>query len=171
MRRAIADIMLPMNETSGKDIVEIENDKGSKDLPAPIEPPLDHFLQAIVGIANNGIEVGVTLTISGFLVSGIVVSGKRYFDEHLGSAFVKAFPESSRHVIRDFLRTFASVYDPMPEDEDAKMPPPVFIHLMNARFFHNSGRPIPNNEAIWWRGRLSDVQGFHMGNLHHPEVK
>jgi hypothetical protein len=30
-----------------------------------INPPLDHFLQSLVGLANDGIEMGVTLTVGG----------------------------------------------------------------------------------------------------------
>jgi hypothetical protein len=28
---------------------------------------------------------------------------------------------------------------------------PVFIHLRDAKFFHNSGQPMPGKRGIWWK--------------------
>ena len=44
---------------------------------------------------------------------------------------------------------------------------PGFIHLRNAKFFHNSGQPMPVNKGPWWRGRLSAVDGFSFWAMLH----
>jgi hypothetical protein len=41
----------------------------------------DWFLQKLVNMANyGGFEFGITLQIGGFLVSGVLVGGAKYFD-------------------------------------------------------------------------------------------
>lgn len=133
--------------------------------PLVAENTTDYFLQELVNLANHDIEIGVTLTVGGFLLSGTIVGGKRYFDEHLaGSGFSDEVQENVRENMRKFFRSFGQIYDPLPEGEEARRPP-TFIHLRDARFFHHAGKPIPGNQAIWWRGRISEVQGFSLGNL------
>ena len=129
-------------------------------------PALDYFLQSLVGLANDGLEIGITLTVGGFLVSGILVSGKRYFNDNLaGPGFADHMGESAE-TIRDYFRSFGSIYDDATNTpEGAPRPLPTFLHLYNARFFHNSGKPIPANRPIWWRGRISEIQGFTIGSL------
>ena len=129
-------------------------------------PQLDYFLQSLVGLANDGLEIGLTLTVGGFLVSGVLVSGKKYFNDNLaGPGFADQMGESAE-TIRDYFRSFGSIYDEIPNTpEGAPRPLPTFIHLYNARFFHNSGKPIPANQPIWWRGRVSEIQGFTIGPL------
>ncbi|MBP0716154.1 hypothetical protein J8I33_22850 [Burkholderia sp. AcTa6-5] len=50
-------------------------------------------------------------------------------------------------------------------DEPNDLPPPQYIHIKGARFFSNSGNPIPGNGGVWWRGRISEVDGFCLGEL------
>jgi hypothetical protein len=47
------------------------------------------------------------------------------------------------------------------------MSPPNYIHLKEAKFFlpSGAGKPIPANQGVWWRGRLSEVSGFILGSL------
>lgn len=41
----------------------------------------DWFLQALVWMAKSGVEYGVTLDVGGFLASGLLIDGEKYFDE------------------------------------------------------------------------------------------
>lgn len=126
-------------------------------------PELDHFLQSLVSLANTGIEMDITLTVGGFLVSGVLVSGKRFFDEKLaGSTIGGNVDESLADTFRNYFRSFGKIYD---EAQTEDLPLPSFIHLRDARFFHNSGTPIPSNGGVWWRGRISQIQGFHLARL------
>lgn len=43
--------------------------------------PLDWFLQSLVNMANtDSLQIGITLQVSGLLVSGVLVGGKAYFE-------------------------------------------------------------------------------------------
>ncbi|MGP9499720.1 gas vesicle accessory protein GvpU [Halomonas sp. 86] len=130
--------------------------------PAPFAVPHDWFLQSLVNMANDGIEVGVTLQVSGLLVSGILASGKAYF-EGFAEDFSSGLndPEAAESV-RDSFAKYGEIYKK--EGDDAP-PPPQYIHLKNARFFNTSGHPIPGNKGVWWRGRISEVAGFTLGSL------
>ena len=53
--------------------------------PLPMKAETDWFLQSVVNFANDwGVETGLTLQVGGLLVSGIVISGTKYFDEFSG---------------------------------------------------------------------------------------
>ena len=132
----------------------------------PFAVPHDWFLQSLVNMANNGIEVGVTLQVSGLLVSGVLTGGKAYFE-----GFAEDFsgglndPEVAESVRSSFAK-FGDIYKKEDGDEP---PPPQYIHLKNARFFNTSGNPIPGNKGVWWRGRISEVAGFTLGSLGQAE--
>jgi len=122
----------------------------------------DWFLALFIDMANkNDFELGITLTSHGFLVSGILIGGQKYFDgiaEEFASAFNDA--EGLKETFSDMGK---KVYDKPKNDEPAN--PPTFIHLKDAKFFHPNGQPIPANRGVWWRGRLSEISGFSLGNL------
>lgn len=130
-------------------------------LSSPLLDQPDWFLQSLVNMANKDkIEIGLTLQVSGFLVSGVLVSGARYF-EGFGEDFSQgASPESAASIKSSFAK-YGDIYEGNISDQ----PPPQYIHLKNARFFHTTGNPIPGNKGVWWRGRLFEVGGFSLGTL------
>jgi len=129
----------------------------------------DWFLQHLVAVVNSsGFSIGITLQVSGMLVTGELIGGKAYF-EGFSSEFSGALKESEKEVdsVRDHFLSIGGVYD---EPENALFSPkqeqsPHFIHLKNARFMHTAGSPLPTNRAVWWRGRISEVSGFVLGSL------
>jgi hypothetical protein len=133
-------------------------------VPAQIvNPPLDWFLQALVSLANSGIETGVTLSVGGFLISGFLVSGKRYFEYIASDESLAGLNEDYRESVSKYYLTFGSIYGVQSDNENP--PLPTFLHLRGARYFHHAGKAIPTNSGIWWRGRLSEIQGFSIGTL------
>jgi len=40
---------------------------------------------------------------------------------------------------------------------------PSYIHLKNVSFLGVRNELIQGNEKLWWRGRISEVQGFTPG--------
>lgn len=132
---------------------------------------LDWFLQSLVKLANGipALEIGITLQVSGMLVSGSLVSGARYF-EGFSEEFSSAFTDDGiADSIKDSYNKFSELY-PSGEDKNISSPPPQFIHLKNARFFNTAGSPIPTNRGVWWRGRVSEVGGFSIGSLSAPDI-
>jgi hypothetical protein len=116
----------------------------------------DWLLQLFVSAADAGTGFDITLQMDGFLVSGRLTGGRSYFDG-IGESFAGSGLAESFAALRD-------QHYPKVTDKGSK-PGPAFIHMKNARFFNTSGHPIPGNEGVWWRGRLSDVAGFFLGAL------
>ena len=127
--------------------------------PADSEERLapDWFLAALVRLANESdMELGVTLSTGGVLVSGVLVSGRRYF-AHMREAFrtftISEEPSGSEAAEAIFRQAGA---------EDSA-PPLRHLHLRGARFFAPGQVAIPAEPGMWWRGRLDAVDGWGLG--------
>ncbi|THD83277.1 MAG: hypothetical protein E7812_00345 [Phenylobacterium sp.] len=124
----------------------------------------------LIDMANeHGIEVGVTLTVGGSIVSGTIISGVRYFEE-FGQLFATGLndPEVAAQTATAFAG-WGQIYQ-TPEGVDAgtfRRPAPTYIHLRDARFFGVGQTPIPatNGPGFLWRGKISAVDGFSLGSL------
>lgn len=128
----------------------------------------DWFLQSIIEtVINNGVEIGVTLTVGGMIISGMLISGKKYYDE-LGDALAAYSKEEGdmHSVLANGWRQMKAIYE-KPDDapEDWKPPHASFIHLRNAYIFAPGVAPLPGNQGILWRGKLTSVDGFAIGSL------
>lgn len=125
----------------------------------------DFFLQTLVSTVNNtDMSIGITLSVGGFLVSGQLKSGKGYFDDcgkKISSLFSKDV-DSAGKVEKAIQGIGGSIYDNDGEKDDGK---PLFIHLDKVKFFNGNGQQININQGAWWRGRISEVQGFILGEL------
>lgn len=127
-------------------------------------PSKDWFLQFLVNLANkNRFELDITLTVGGFLISGTLASVRQYFDD-LGAYFASPFGagENSEEVKTAFKKIGeqCSCISPTEQTET-----PSYIHLKNARFYDAQGKSVSGSEGTWWRGRISEVQGFAPGVL------
>lgn len=125
---------------------------------------VDWFLQNLVSIANNSpLEFGITLFTEGLIVSGQLVSGKKFFSD-FAKEFSDAYPgdDDSKASIKSAFESKGEIYDQGP---DADVPPPQFIHLVNARCFAHNGQPLPSNKGVAWRGKINAVSGFNLGQL------
>lgn len=133
-------------------------------------PEADWFLESLVEMANrHNIRNGVTLQVGGFLISGIIVSGRRYF-EGFASEYASVFTDQeTADLVRQTFSKGGEIYTTADEDPQEPIYPPAFIHLEQARFFNTSGKPIPANRGVFWRGRISEVSGFILGRLSAEE--
>ena len=142
----------------------------AKNLTPPLVAETDWFLQSLVNMANEtSLEIGITLQVSGMLVSGILVSHKQYFDG-FGSEFASVFSDSE---VSESIKTNISSYGDLYKSDNenvAPLPPPQYIHLKNTYFFNTVGKPIRSNKGVWWRGRICQVGGFSLGSLSVSEV-
>lgn len=141
---------------------------------SPPQPSHDWFLESFVRMVNesaSGLEIGLTLQVGGFLVSGIMVSGPKYFEGFASDFTSPIADKEAAERIRQSFSGYAGIYKAAPsentdtENSESRSSGPGYIHLKEARFFNTSGKPIPGNRAVWWRGRLSEVSGFILGNL------
>ena len=125
----------------------------------------DWFIQSLVNVANVApLSFGVTLQVSGLLVSGYLVSGKAYF-EATGEQIIGGLAKNPELAdqMRKMFATFESAYPNDPNQKDR--PVPQFVHLQNARFYSTDGKPVPANAGVWWRGRISEISGIVVGIL------
>jgi hypothetical protein len=128
----------------------------------------DWLLQWFVQFVNQTpLEVGITLSIGGGLVSGILISHQQYFEE-LARDFSKPFeafegPEAEH--VKALLLGFVGPVSGEGEREPARQ----FLHLRNARLYSARGEAIPSAGALW-RGKISAIDGFSMGGLNTEEV-
>jgi hypothetical protein len=124
------------------------------------EPGKDWLLATLNAVVNNhNITIGITITANGFMISGHLAGGKDYF-EAIGNEFTSIL--KSGNVEDNFLELADRIYN---SDSDHIKNGPLttdYIHIKNAKFY-NAGNSLPYNEAVWWRGKISEVSGFTLG--------
>lgn len=117
----------------------------------------DYLLQDLVLLAEQGVEIGITLQLGGTMVSGIVASGKRYF-EAITENMVSASPAEFKSIFETYFDDYGALYEKPIEDRK----PATFIHLRDVRYWVAGGHVAPA-AGIWWRGRIDQIGGFHFG--------
>jgi hypothetical protein len=135
----------------------------------------DWWLALLVRFANEtAFSFPITLSVSGMLVSGVLVGGKEYF-EGIAETISKGVPdEEDRASLRDLFGAPATIYDessddnPPAEDDKPEPPPPGFIHLKDARLWSPDRSPLSRQRGIWWRGRIAAIDGFFFGEPTWP---
>jgi len=127
-------------------------------------PSKDWFLQFLVNLANkNTFELDITLTVGGLLISGTLTGVRQYFDE-LGAYFASPFREKTNS--QEVSATFKKIGDQcscISQSEQTDMP--SYIHLKNAVIYDAQGNIQGAADGTWWRGRLSEIQGFSPGRF------
>jgi hypothetical protein len=131
---------------------------------------VDWLLAHIVWIANFGVEIGITLSVGGQLVTGQVISGRKYLEE-IAKGFAEAKVTAGMEDLRGTLNTsfvgFAdAVYPKRDEPDMSSMASnkPSYIHLADVKF------PLGNNlvgggPRSLWRAKLASVDAFQIGTL------
>jgi hypothetical protein len=108
--------------------------------------------------ATDGLRKrGITVYVGGLLASGHLISARDFATHnHLTDYILEKV---------DLLESGGELedeYGQKKQDDDL----PEFIHLSNAHFFTPGQTPIPStSDGVFWRCRLSDVSGFHLGVL------
>ncbi len=123
----------------------------------------DPLLAILVEAANKfDADIGLTLYVSGTVISGILVSGKRFFElmaDWLTAEGAQGLADSLARPIAEMFSTPSTE----PGDEEPADLSAVYIHLREARVFASgSDKPLP--ETLW-RGRLSHVSGWSLGTM------
>lgn len=127
-------------------------------------PSKDWFLQFLVNLANkNRFELDMTLTVGGILISGTLVGVRQYFD-NLSAYFASPFNSGQNsEVIKETFKKIGDQCTCVSPSEQTENP--SYLHLKNAVFANTEGTKIPDDTGTWWRGRISEVQGFTPGRL------
>lgn len=123
----------------------------------------DPFLATLVETVNSprtNISFAITLTVGGLVVSGNLISRRRYLE-----AFRK-FVDGWKKGLKDaesamtLEKSFPSLLEEEPGDGS-----PRYIHLGNASLSFPGQGTIPIRPGFPWRCKLTSVDGFHLGLL------
>ena len=129
-----------------------------------IIPVSDIVLSILIdSFAEHGVGIGVTLNVKGLIISGELTSREEYFK---GIIQQTKNSNGDSEIVKAIADSFSTMDKTIKEilSEKEQKPLPNFVHLKNARYFPG-GNCTPSNKGVWWRGRLSEVDGFHIGNL------
>ncbi len=124
----------------------------------------DVWLRLLVELVNQtGAEIPLTLTVGGILVSGILVARKSYV-EHLRTAISSVCKDE------ELVKTYQSECDKAlkrPASPASQKYPllPHAITLKNVRYLLPGHKPNSGSNVAWWRGLISEVDGFSLGQL------
>ncbi|MFI5534735.1 hypothetical protein ACIA8O_40000 [Kitasatospora sp. NPDC051853] len=129
----------------------------------------------VLGVFANTIEeldygIGVTLTTTGGVVTGQLVSGRAWakaYTERIGLEPESPATEVLGHVFKGLQETLspATNADTDAEEEQENSNYPSFIHLTEARYL-SAGNLVPQgNDTVPWRGRLDQVVAWSVGRM------
>ncbi|TMV44816.1 hypothetical protein FE783_31265 [Paenibacillus mesophilus] len=129
-----------------------------------VEPEKDWLLAAYVAVVNgSSIEMGVTLSVGGTTISGMMISGQTYTRLLIES--LRAAGSSGAETIANALEEpLTAFYGNRVEQDSEQVANIGFIHLKNVKILGGNNQFIEFNNCLW-RGRLSTVDGFILGNL------
>jgi hypothetical protein len=124
-------------------------------------PPQDPLLEVLIKLVldieerNDGrVEEKITLFTNGLIICGTIISKKDFM---LKDVFLSRIDEVNEALEPKGI-----------SPNNRKSDPLYFIHLRNAYVVSPSGNHIPAN-GMFWRGRLSSIDGFAIGHLKNEE--
>jgi hypothetical protein len=128
----------------------------------------DNVFELLVEVANTSdLEMGVTLHVQGQVLTGKLISGVSYWTETAASLRAHgAGPTQLVETMASSMDKVADAYrDAYGDDrrDDEGEPMSAFVHLRDARTLTPAGA-VPTDGALW-RGRVSSVDGFSVGEL------
>jgi len=132
-----------------------------------VQPPAinrDGFLQLLCSFVNATDEGGlpVTLSINGMLVSGTIISAKKYFSTMAQTLATSIYGDEKSATRAEFEQNIAD----MPKTPDGELPLAEelqFIHLRDAKFLAAGGESMNVTSSVLWRGRISKIAGWSFG--------
>ena len=147
------------------------------EIPETTYPLTDWFLQQLVAWANDrAMEYGVTLHVGGLAITGTLINGRTYFEEIAkllaGAVTIENEEEGGgRSNLQEAIAGMGRIYpereyiDRLEAGEDISLPnQPSFIHLRDAHWLVGT-QVVPTEPGIYWRGRISAVDGFVLGTI------
>lgn len=125
---------------------------------------IDVTLTALREVAESGSSVPVTLSISGSVVTGMLISGQRYF-EQIADRMERAQPSKGANEkvveIVDGWRMLAKELASLTPHSEQARAAGDHLHVEGAKLI-SGARTFPA-EGMLWRIRVSDVSGWSIG--------
>ena len=127
-------------------------------------PPVDAVLRTLIRTIDrlpNGSSIGITLTLGGAVVTGQMI-GQADYVELLSNAVASATADAG--LASEVAKGLASTASDLGE-RDARIDAVRHVHMRDVRFHLSSGLPKAHLTLPLWRGRLSEVSGFALGEF------
>lgn len=124
------------------------------------QAPTDPLLELLVEMTDDtGTELPITLQVSGLVVSGKLISKDAYFDQFT-SQFTQGMTD--RPTIEGLRKSFAEIGA---DSESRSGAPSLAVHVKDAALFGVGNMPVPYEQGALWRGRLSEIDAFFLGEI------
>ncbi|OQO90713.1 gas vesicle accessory protein GvpU [Saccharomonospora piscinae] len=131
----------------------------------------DFLLQAFVDAANQmeDFAMGVTLSVSGGIISGDLVTATRWMDEV--ATLVEMEGSEAAYHVGNVYREQAGLYKKRASQNRGEVHGEVtYIHLRNSQWLMREGHLGPE-PGVHWRGLLTEVSGWALGRLPIPVLR
>ncbi|QHA91203.1 hypothetical protein [Bacillus sp. N1-1] len=113
-------------------------------------------------VEDDGIEVPVTLNVSGVIVSGLLIGASTYYEEITEAVKQSADDTLSKIIGKKFTVLKEGYLKQVEESKEDEETPASFIHLKDITF---PGVEV-DNRPNWWRGRISSVDAISFDPTH-----
>lgn len=135
----------------------------------PFDPELAHLVRFINALES--VELGVTLHVGGSVVSGMLISITQFY-RLLTKQLADAGRTQARPEDRDTAAAFVDLFQPpfnaaqkeLEEARKSQVPPPSPRHV-HLRYAQTYTSPEQTLTMTLWRGRLTEVDGWSVGNF------
>lgn len=120
-------------------------------------------------VEKDGVEVQVTLSMNGAIISGALIGPSAYYE----GITEKAKMLSDKTLANILSKKFGDLKEAYAkqkgeeegeEDKETKENSYTFIHLKNAKYLSVSSQPTTGS-GTWWRGKISSIDGFSFNSL------
>ena len=120
----------------------------------------DPLLELLIEMTDEtGAELPITLQVSGLVVSGKLIGKAAYFDQFT-SLFTQGMTD--RPTVEGLRTSFAEI---SADSGSEAVAPPIAVHVKDAALFGVGNMPVPYERGALWRGRLSEVDAFFLGEI------
>lgn len=119
---------------------------------------VDWALAYLVNLAEAGVEMSLSVTVEGVLVSGTLISGRKYFQQMAEALTGASGSDDFATVIGSGFESFKKIYPEQPGAELLKERKPHFLHLKDAMPVLDA-TPLGSGGTLW-RVQLSKVGSF-----------
>lgn len=119
-------------------------------------------------VEQDGIEVDITLSVNGSIVSGTLIGATAYYEGVTEAS--KKFEDSTMSKIiskkfHDLKEEYAKQKQQEAEKESKEKENSfTFIHLKNAKYVTNQ-HEITQTNGTWWRGKIASIDGFSFNSF------
>lgn len=147
--------------------------RGAQDDPAPgVARPVDRTLNVLLLAAERDMQMALTVSAGGGVVSGTLISTSEYY-RTLADQFASAeggtdmdelFAEAFRGIIDDARRASKAALGEW-ADPAGREPALEYLHMTDARYISGSAFLPHGRQGVLWRCRAADVSGWSLGDL------